>query len=297
MVLKIPGFKSLFGTARTGNETTIRETIIEKEFFKGTILTTEIPGAPQETYEEGTLVLNMADNRLYCSVNGAIEQPLNHWKLNETTGTTASDVGSSGRNLTVDNTLGWTNGYYEGGYNTTSYGGSLASNSDYDWGNKTFEFWAKRTASMTSVGNLLMGRKSGDHQWIFGGLPAGGDIKWGCYLQDAGGFEYLQTALGVNDLFNLDQWHHCAMVFDVTNSIFTAYIDGEIVLSSAITISPVVSGVTMYIMKDRAVPAVQWKGIIDDWKIWTSVRSQAQIKNDSLKSGGLVWTYTPLTGA
>ena len=49
--------------------------MLRGDFIIGQAIAVEEAGVPSNTYPEGTLILNMAENRLYASITGAGNQP------------------------------------------------------------------------------------------------------------------------------------------------------------------------------------------------------------------------------
>ncbi|MDA1338533.1 MAG: hypothetical protein O2871_04165 [bacterium] len=273
----------------------IRDQKIIKAFVK------EEAGKPTETFEEGALVINMAENRLYVQVNGAANQPTHHYKLNETSGTTASDSGSGGINGTASNAAIWTtSGKYSGGINLATHRVDLTSSTNFDFndgdGDWTVELWVKfDLGSQIADEDSIFGKEDfagGGAFIVIAGTPTLNNLAW--VSETTAGSQVTHFTENTT-IWNDGEFHHIALVHDDSADLITWYTDGNVKGSFAWTFNE--TDLDAVVGKFGNISATSIAGTIDEVKIWREARSQTQIVNDSLETGGLVWTFTSLTGA
>ena len=264
----------------------------------GRAIVKEEAGAPDiNTYPEGTLIVNMAENRLYVSVDGAADQPdALHLKLNETSGTNASDSSSGGHNGTATS-ASWTTGNYGNGFDCYNGGDQdtvdVTGHADFDYGDLTFEIWVKRIGDVLDASYFSRRDTIGTGNYIFG---ENGNGKIFLSVSVAAGFDSVTTTRDAADILPLNEWVHMAATIDDTNNTGKIYVNGVLEVEGTLDRNP--SFTTDHDLIIGGITTTSGGNfVIDEAKVWKSVRTAGQIKNDSLEKAGLVWTYIPLTGA
>ncbi len=191
-----------------------------------------------------------------------------HWKLDETTGTTAADSSGYGYNGTLTGTT--FPATTVAGINGTAV--NLDGNNDwidtvnldFNRGGYTLSTWAKSG----SAGNMRLLSKystGGNQKWMM--LLASGEFECG-----ASGASGIGTVTGVN-LFN-NQWHHYACVVNDTN--ITAYVDGVPSTPVAHTNS-LLTNSAIWRIGARNDGAEDFLGAMDDARIYNRALSGAEI--------------------
>lgn len=290
--MAIKNIKNLFGTQKEIGNTFFRTPDAQ-------VVT--IAGAPTESFGEGAMVVNMAENRLYVQVTGADTQPILHYKLNETGGTTVSDSGSGGHTGTASSAANWTTGYYQGGFDGSDQYILADGSSDFNFGGSfTLMCWIKPNELTTG------------EQFIFSRAKDNNPVASGEFYileigQNPSMFYFQITGTGTNSIeipsignLGIGVWTHIAIVGDRGTGELRGYVNGILKQTVALTASPAFNAGTgdkFVISEYPTITGVNgFNGDIDEIKVFNSARTSTQIANDSLKSGGLVWSYATLTG-
>lgn len=146
-----------------------------------------------------------------------------HWKLDETSGTTAADASLSGREGTVSGTTSWIDSPRDGGIDLAS--GAKIEHAGLPEAPENFSIacWARLDsvdtsgAEVVSVGDYLSLRLNGAN-----GSP------WGRFYNGSG-----HSIVSTNSADALRTgWHHYVVSFDHTSRQFKMYIDGKFINSS-----------------------------------------------------------------
>jgi len=278
-----------FGLLNTGKKTFFGEdnlTLMKNAQVK------DDSGVPQTGLKEGTMIINTAEARLYVVTKGSADSPtVGHWKLNESSGTTASDSSGAGNNGTATSAAAWTPGKFNNGYDVNANEIAVPADTDFDFtGDFTIEFWIK--PDVIGENTRILERRR---------LAQGADrLRFTARSDNLIGCEYLTSSVGGVTISVTEQkvgeWIHVAAVKDDTAGTLKLYINGILeATDSSLPVDPALDS-DLYIGSDIGGGS-NFSGIIDDVKIWTTVRTQEQIVRDSLESSGLVWTYVNLIAA
>ena len=222
--------------------------------------------------------------------------PDGHWKLDETSGTTAVDSSSRG---------------YDGTYmNTPTLGGAgvFGNAAEFDGVNEHVEVasltsldnpkaitaacWAKSgTATWSDYGMLISKR----NQFIISPTPGTMMLTW--YVIDDGGVsQTLAYNLGAIPGFDLQDWHHYACTYDPDLGIQAMYVDGVLINSISRTFTINSDTGSLFIGRDDG-----WSryldGMIDDVRVYTYALNAAEIALLADDSGLVAhWKLDETTG-
>ena len=194
---------------------------------------------------------------------------IGHWKLNETSGSTAADSSGLGRNGTVVGTATWTAGKLSNciqlnGTNRVEVNSLLNSPT-----NVTLAGWANLTAGDTngaeivSIGNYIALR-----------LNEGSVSKVFFYNGSS------WVSVSASQTFAGAGWHHFAGVFSDDQNYCKLYIDGAEVASSSTTVTiPYTGAGTKMVIGAHGNGGTSWdfNGKIDDVRIYNRALCPAEI--------------------
>lgn len=220
------------------------------------------------------------------------------WKLNETSGTTATDSSNNAKNGTYTNSPTWRSAIFGNGMNmirTDSQGSGvehvvIADDSTLDFGTGSFamEAWVMNRTDTNSI----TGTK---HQAIISKMTGGSSPGYQLFLLDdgtIGGYvghsdNSTTNAISAGATYKADNtWHHLVFIRDVDNGLLL-YIDGALAASNTAS-----SGKTANVSSDRdlmigaqpggASPSSPfnpsaYNGIIDDVRIYNRVLTSSEI--------------------
>ncbi|HYO24314.1 MAG TPA: LamG domain-containing protein [Lacipirellulaceae bacterium] len=211
---------------------------------------------------------------------------LAHWKLNESSGTSASDSSGNGRTGTVTGTATWTsatigNGFQFNGATKIQAAGLLGNPT-----NLTISAWATLTA-IDSFGAEVV--SLGDHVVLR--LDDGGRMRALYYNGTT------WTSLDFTASYVGTGWRHFAAVFDDANNVLKLYVDGVEVASGAMTSSisyPGLGSATVIGRNGNGGTSHDFTGIIDDVRVYDAALTAAQIKE--LYSLLLHWKLNEASG-
>ncbi len=192
-----------------------------------------------------------------------------HWRLNETSGTSAADSSGFNRTGTVTGTATWTsavrnNGFSFNGSTRIQATGLLGSHA-----NLTVAAWANLTTADTSGAEIV---SLGDHFCIR--LDESGWAR--AYMYNGSSW----LSVGVFQTFAGTGWHHFAAVFDDGNNTFKLYIDGALAASTTNTSSISYAGLganTVIGRQGNSGTNHDFTGIIDDVRVYNYVLSDTEI--------------------
>ncbi len=269
MVLNFGGVPNIFG----------------KEPFNLTELNIKrTPGEPTTDYNEGTIILNTADNKLYIALKvetTAITSPdLGWWKFDESSGN-AADSSGSGHTLTNQSSATYAPGKYN---NAASLDPGYFSTTDtaFDVSNYTFECWVKfDSLPNADEGFLDLVGVSGVYNRFY--VTA---TKVLTFRAGGGGAAAALVEYNWSDLAT-GVWTHLAVSVDETNTIAKIYVNSELVASETYNTAPDFSTVTTK-LGHRLAPI---DALMDDAKFWTSIRSRDEINLDMTGQAGLNLTW------
>jgi hypothetical protein len=190
---------------------------------------------------------------------GDVDQLVAHWKLDETSGTTAADATGNGHTGTVTGTANWTSAVRKNGF---SFNGSTkiqASGLLNNPRNITVAAWVDLTAADSNGAEVI---SLGDH------FVLRLDTGSGTQLLFYNGSTW--TTLTLSQTFSGTGWHHLAGVFDddeLANSMTT---------SSSINYSGLGSN-TVIGRHGNSATTVDFTGTIDDVRVYNYALSADEI--------------------
>ncbi len=204
------------------------------------------------------------------------DNPIHYYPLDETSGTTAADLGSlatSGGTYTGGLTLGQASAATRLGTCVRFDGaeGSFVDLGLFHPGNSvTLEAWVNADLTASSTFKAIIARWDGSYEMDWNPTDVGNLV----IRNDANAFGIVATAAPISR----GQWHHMVSVFDA--GTLTIYVDG--VQGSSQTIGGVLqnAGPT----PDRVLVGAtrsgnfNWKGLIDEVAIYDSALTPAQIR-------------------
>lgn len=220
------------------------------------------------------------------------------WKLDESSGTTATDSSNNAKNGTYTNTPKWQSGIFSNGMNlirTDSQGSGVqhvvvADDASLDFGTGSFSIstWVMNRTDTNSI----TGTK---HQGIVTKMTGGSSPGYQIFLLDDGTIaayvahsdNSTTSAISPTATYKADNtWHHIVFMRDVDNGLYL-YIDGILAASNSAS-----SGKTANVSTDRdlmigAQPAgaspsspfnpSAYNGIIDDVRLYNRVLTVPEI--------------------
>ncbi len=194
--------------------------------------------------------------------------PDGHWKLDETSGTTAADSSSRG---------------YDGTYNNTpTLGGSgvFGNAAEFDGVNEHVEVastsslnnpkaitvacWAKSdTATWNDYGMLVSKRA----QFVMSPTPGSMLLTWYVF-DDSAAQQTLAYNLGAISGFDLQEWHHYVCTYDPDLGIQAMYVDGVLINSVSRSFTLNSDTGSLFIGFDDGL-ARYFDGMMDDVRVYT----------------------------
>lgn len=201
--------------------------------------------------------------------------PVAHWKLDEKTGTTATDLSGNGNNGALTNGPTWTQGKVGGAVNfdgnndviIAGTGTSLQIGPKVDY---TVEAWVKYSNNATNhelVGNYVDATSAGNWFGIY-------TNKLWNRIGSGSGYLDISSANTYND----NAWHHVVFTGD-RDANGSLYVDGKQMVQADISAYQNVNlGYLNYIGANSA--GYRYAGNIDDVRIYNYVRTQEQILQD-----------------
>jgi len=191
-----------------------------------------------------------------------------HWKLDESSGTTASDETSNGNDGTVNGTADWVaaridNGHEFDGTNhiAVSDDASLDIKKNF-----TVAAWIKLADDTGDQNAVQKGTNYGLWQIRSGGTPENA-IKIGSTWHT---YDYTQSASWFKD-----EWHHVAFTYD--GSTVRNYIDGQLDASYSQTGDANTNGDSLGIGTNLPWDDSGFDGVIDDVRVYDRVLSDDEL--------------------
>ena len=199
--------------------------------------------------------------------------PIAHWKLDETSGSTAVDS-EGGHDGTLVNGPSWTAGQLDGGlqfdgandYVRVTHDEALSLDQDM-----TFTAWAN-TASISGGYQVILAKDdpgNGASNYWFG--IWNDDLVFG-YWAD-GGFRDVRTSASAG--LTVGTWHHLAATFDDASNEVRLYLDGVEVQVGSLAWEPTTETVDLWI--GHSVDGEYWDGRLDDVRIYDSVLEATEV--------------------
>ena len=105
-----------------------------------------------------------------------------------------------------------------------------------------------------------------------------------------------REALDADYPFEAGQWHHLAAILDTVSPKRQIYIDGKLVAQDAVAFTMDPSTYSLQMGHKQTSPGViQYKGLIDEVRIWNTVRTEAEINGDMESTPAAVLPADKLT--
>lgn len=210
----------------TGADSTLLSNKVDSEGFALTLT------------DEGKVRLNIADATGIADYSTVVlaDNPIGYWPLTQSTGSTISNLGSSGANLDASYPAGAPNVSLDSRIHNT-YSHEVAADGqevqlahhadmfDFSAGGITVEAWVKSNGTTWANSYNFVSKRN---QFLLGGASGSSSVRF--YIYDG-----TSTWRSVNSpaIQNIDTWHHYVGTFDGTTA--RLYVDGVEVASSAIT--------------------------------------------------------------
>ncbi|MBP9758887.1 prepilin-type N-terminal cleavage/methylation domain-containing protein [Candidatus Dojkabacteria bacterium] len=186
--------------------------------------------------------------------------PVAQWKLDETSGTTASDSSGNGNNGTLTNGPTWVAGNYGNGIN-------------FDGINDSFQATQNLTKSFTISMWIYSNINGASHIWEGQDMSSpsieGTDSNYLFYMNNAN-----SISTGV---INPSRWYYITATYDYELQTQKLYLDGALKGTNTSVAS---DNLTTFYVGSRFGNTRFWKGMIDDVRIYNYARTQEQIVKD-----------------
>ena len=192
--------------------------------------------------KEGKLKLNISDDSGIADYSTAVlaDNPIAYWPLDQFSGSTVSNLGSSGSNLDAVYDAGTPN-FVKDSRITESYSQDVVSQDDrlvipghadmFDFtaNGITVEMWVKsNTQEWSDQLNFISKRD----QFILGGVTSSSAVRF--YIRNGTGWVNITSPA----IASIDSWHHYAATYDGTTA--KIYVDG-IEIVSGVLAGPIVT--------------------------------------------------------
>ncbi len=195
--------------------------------------------------------------------------PIAHWKLDETSGTTALDsVG--GHNGTLQNGPAWSTGYLDGALDIDGVDDVIVVPHDESLSLTdafTLTAWINKSSVDYYDQIFNKGQVGYDSNYFFGTVD--GDLAFGWY--DGAWIEFKTTGLGLQS----GTWYHIAGVFDNSGDAVRLYLDGTEVLSDTTGLTPPTNTGNLRLGNPQWVS--DYHGKFDDLRIYDVALSAVEI--------------------
>ncbi len=206
--------------------------------------------------------------------------PIAHWKLDETSGTTAVDS-AGGHHGTVTNAT-WTTGQLAGGleFNSASDNVTVPHDATLSLTEAvTLSAWIYKTGPLTGYKAVVVKASTGsDLNYFLGtwqdqvvfGFSTTTDNWQGYYSSSAN----LQAGT----------WYHIAASYDNAYDSVRLYLNGTLIDSFTTTLEPVTNNANLWL--GRSAIGEYWSGTLDDVRIYNRALGDADIADLAAGSGG-----------
>jgi hypothetical protein len=206
--------------------------------------------------------------------SGQNPSPVGEWKFDEKSGTSVADSSGNGNNGTLYNTPIWTAGKFGSALNfngSTSYV-DLGNAASVQLTTGTIGAWIKTTDA--GVNFRAIADKSSAYSLFLSNNVFG--------IYDWGGAAFRSSGIALND----GKWHFVACSFQsgVANGTIL-YIDGKSVTTTTMTVTNQVSSLQIGVNTGTQ----QFAGAIDQVRVYSYVRTPAQIAYDYNRGGPTGW--------
>jgi hypothetical protein len=234
------------------------------------------------------------DVRIYDDLLGADEiaelatlpGPSAHWRLDETSGTTAIDS-EGGHHGTLTNGPAWIPGQVDGGLEFDGTDDFINVPHDDALSLTTFSIsaWIKPTS--LSGWKVIVNKGTTTNAVNYYLATDNDEIGLGFY--NAGWVEFNTTSADLTS----NQWYHVLASYDDASRTGRIYLDGMLIHTSTVSTSPLANSDALTI--GRSGIGEYWTGIVDDVRIYNRVLSDSEAA-DIAGGGGGGGGSSPLTG-
>ena len=221
------------------------------------------------TFSWSNLTLN-SKVMIFNALEWAAEPMLaGHWRLDETSGTTATDSSRNANDATVTGTTTWGSAVRQNGFTFDGSTEIRATGLSGESANVTLAAWVKLTATGTSGYEVI---SIGDHF----GIRVNQAGTTYAFIYNGSNWDFASTT----EPFAGEGWRHIAAVFDDDADTLTIYVDGQEVASSTITNSIVYSGLgsdTLIGVHGNGDASWNFTGSIDDARVYSYALTAKEI--------------------
>ncbi len=210
--------------------------------------------------------------------------PIAHWKLDETSGTTAVDS-EGGHDGTLTNGPSWDSGTIDGGLRFDASNDFVDIPHQNSLSLNTFSISAWVRPAALSGWQIVVNKGTTTSAVNYYLATNGDEIGLGFY--NAGWVEFNTT----NANLSTGQWYHLVGTFDDATREGRVYLDGALVHTSTTTKSPLPNSDALTI--GRSGFGEYWAGTLDDIRIYDRVLDPSEITTLAADGGG---GGAPLTG-
>ena len=195
---------------------------------------------------------------------------LGYWKLDDASGSTASDSSGAGNNGTLNNGATWTAGRIAGGllldgisqYVSVPHSSNLSLTQQI-----TLAAWVKSSDLGGRRIAISKGTTGNNFNYWLGTL--GNEVTFGFNNGSSQEFSTTGASLVTNN------WRHLAATFDNATDQVHVYLNGMEVLSTTTTATPSINSESLTIGKDAA--GDYWFGSLDDVRVYNRVLCPAEV--------------------
>jgi len=212
----------------------------------------------------------------YFNLTGAApSDPVAYWNLNENTGSVANDSSGNGINGTLVNNPTWVAGKCGSGLSLDGQNDNVnvGSSSIINPARMTAETWINPSTSPANNWGIIFARWPGATAYHFSLGDGTTNNKLTIYINTSSGTKNVSIPTTIS----LGAWHHVAFTYDGTN--LNLYVDGT--LSATTTHSGNITSVaSSSLIGDKVSATLPFKGIVDEFKVYSRALSQAEIAAD-----------------
>jgi hypothetical protein len=207
--------------------------------------------------------------------------PIAHWKLDETTGSTAIDS-AGGHNGTLINGFSWDTGVIDGGLSFDGVNDYINVPHDTNLtftGGLTFTAWGNTLDTSGGYKAILAKDTPGNGASNYWFGIENDELVFGFWA--AGSFRTVKTT---DSNLQSGTWYHLAASFDNATDEVRLYVDGTEVQVGSITYEPTVETADLWI--GHSPDGEYWNGKLDDVRIYNTVLGGSEISDLAAAGGG-----------
>ena len=209
--------------------------------------------------------------------------PIAHWKLDETSGSTAADsVG--GNDGTLNGVPVWTPGTIDGGLDFDGSNDYVATNSSFAPPPAgTVSFWMQVSGSPAAHGRILGLHDTWEIRHVTTGTADG--IPYGLVFDL--GVTGVNTEFATSVTIDVpDRWYHIAASYDTATDAYAVYIDGVPHTSGTYSSPLSVPAANNLSLGTRTGSSNYYDGMLDDVRIYDQVLTPEQVAELAAQGGG-----------